>query len=43
MKTVIKNIFYEIYYLTLMPYFERDRYFKMLCDKMDNYINENLL
>lgn len=42
METVIKILF-EIYYITLMPYLERDKYFKILCDEMDGYINENLL
>ena len=42
MKTV-KKIIFEIYYITLMPYFERDKYFKILCDEMDEYINENIL
>lgn len=42
MKTV-RKILFKIYYLTLMPYFERDKYFKILCDEMDIYINKNLL
>lgn len=40
---VIKKILFEIYYVTLMPYFERDKYFQTLCNQMDDYIKSNLL
>lgn len=35
----MKKIVFKIYYLTLMPYFERDKYFNILSDEMDDYIN----
>lgn len=36
----MKNILFGIYYITLMPYFERDKYFQILCNEMDDYTNK---
>lgn len=35
----MKKIVFKIYYLTLMPYLERDKYFNILCNEMNDYIN----
>lgn len=35
----MKKIVFKIYYLTLMPYLKRDKYFNILSDEMDDYIN----
>jgi hypothetical protein len=43
---LIKRILFGIYYLTLMPYLQRDKYFDILCKDADLMIesiikNEN--
>jgi hypothetical protein len=40
--TTIKYILYRTYYLILMPYIERDKYFKIMCKEADDIIQQNL-
>ena len=37
----MKNILFKIYYITLMPYFQRDKYFEIMCNEADEIIQQN--
>ena len=41
MRAITCKIFKTLYRIFLMPYIERDRYFKQLCEntKLEDYIN----
>lgn len=39
----IRQILFGIYYITLMPYIERDRYFDILMDSIDDGINQEII
>ena len=39
----IKYILYRLYYITLMPYLERDKYFEILCNEADEIIKREIL
>lgn len=38
--TKIKKIIYCIYFITLMPYIDRDRYFTIICDESERFCEE---
>jgi len=40
--TSVVSILYRIYYITIMPYIERDKYFKIMCNEADDIIQRNL-
>ncbi len=39
---IVKLVLHKLYYITLMPYFERDKYFEIMCNDADDIIQRNL-
>lgn len=40
MKEKLKYFLFRLYYVTIMCYIERDRYFDILCDESEEECNE---